>query len=150
MYQCSAACLANSGYWDGKACLNGANPPRIQVECEKGPTQEVRMCDELCENQGGVWANETCTLPNGVKLDVCGKNEVLPEAIRKLLPGRAQAAGSHPQVSPRAAEMANNPREEVTGNTISPQAIEGAATSYSWTTYALLGAGAFLILRLLK
>jgi hypothetical protein len=105
------------------------------------------MCDDLCENQGGVWANETCTLANGVELDVCGK---LPEAIKKLLPGRAQAAGTHPQVSPRAAEMANNPPEEVTGNTISPQAIQGATTTYSWTTYALVGAGAFLILRLLK
>jgi len=108
------------------------------------------MCDDLCENQGGVWANETCTLANGVELDVCGKNAILPEVIRKLLPGRAQAAGSHPQVSPRATEMANNPPEEVTGNTISPQAIGGAATSYSWTTYALVGAGAFLILRLFK
>ena len=58
--------------------------------------------------------------------------------------------GVHPQVSDRAEEMAVEPREDTAGNPISQEAIQAAMVERPWIKYALLGAGAFLILRLFK
>ena len=156
MYQCSESCVANSGYWDGKSCLNGANPPRIQIECEKDLPGISKMCDDLCENQGGVWANETCTLKNGVELDVCGKKAVLPvpEVIRNLLPGRtrrnSEATESHPQVSQRAEEMAVQPRESTTGDVIGEEAVRGSTSKSPWLWYGAAAIAVVVVLRSLR
>ena len=109
------------------------------------------MCDDLCENQGGLWANETCTLTNGVELDVCGK---LPEVIRKLLPGgtrrTSEATESHPQVSERAEEMAGRAPESTTGDVIGEEAVRKSNPKSPWLWYGAAALAVVVLLRSLR
>jgi hypothetical protein len=119
------------------------------------------MCDDLCENQGGLWANETCTLKNGVKLDVCGKTAAVPpalapaaEMIKKLLPGRSRAMSeareAHTQISERAEEMADHARESQSGSGISEEAVRESTPKSTWVWYGAAAVAAVLLLRTLR
>jgi len=143
------------GPWEPGLCWKDANRlTLIGHNCTDTLAPIVKMCDDLCENQGGLWANETCTLKNGVELDVCGKKAVLPEVIRKLLPGRSRAmseAGeAHSQISERAEEMADHARESKTGASIAQEAVREATSKSPWIWYGAAAAGAVLLLRFLR
>ena len=176
---CQNDCEAQGGFWkaDGPQaahCLKGDRTAILPISCnpcltwdckdsnggtgwvpELPPPQVSKMCDDLCENQGGIWADNQCTLSNGVKLNVCGTElPSIPEVVKRLLPGRARATSeakeTHPQISERDEEMADHARESQSGSPICDEARRASSATTPWIWYGGAAVAAWFLLRTLR
>ena len=173
---CQNDCEAQGGFWNAAGpqaphCLKSDKSGILPIRCnpcltwdckdsnggpELPPPQVSKMCDDLCENQGGIWADNQCTLSNGVKLNVCGPPELpsIPEIVKRLLPGRTRASSevteSNGQISQRAEEMADHARESQSGSQIGDEAQRGSSAPSPWIWYGGAAIAAWLLLRTLR